>query len=50
VIAIDELVEMWTRKGAAHDDDLSWWREAMANLRPTLDDDAIAEDGEEKRI
>jgi hypothetical protein len=47
LVPIDELVETWAR---AHDDsDLSWWREACANLRPTPEDDKILDDEEEKR-
>jgi hypothetical protein len=44
MIPIDELIEMWIR---AHD--LSWWREALANLRPTDEDNAILEDEEPTR-
>jgi hypothetical protein len=33
----------------AHDGLDDWWREAMANLRPTPEDDAPLEGGEEKR-
>lgn len=29
-------------------DDLSWWREAMAHLRPTPEDDAILNDEDEE--
>jgi hypothetical protein len=41
VIPIDELIEIWIRVHKevlatyAHDDDLSWWREACQCLRPT---------------
>ena len=32
MIEIDELVEIWVGvHKEAHDDDLSWWREALAN-------------------
>jgi hypothetical protein len=47
VIPIDELVEIWAR--VHEDDDLGWWREALANLRPTAEDNEILEDDEEKR-
>ena len=43
---IDELVEIWIK---AHDDDLSWWGPALANLRPTDEDNAILDDEDEKR-
>jgi hypothetical protein len=53
---IDELIEIWVRAHKevlatthAHDDDLSWWREALAKLRPTPEDDAILEAEEENR-
>jgi hypothetical protein len=52
MIPIDEVVETWikARKEAlaacAHDDDLGWWREAMAHLRPTPEDDAPTLDDE----
>ena len=50
MIPINEVVETWikARKEAlaacAHDDDLGWWREATANLRPTPEDDETLED------
>jgi hypothetical protein len=49
LIPLDELVEIWVK---AHEealamcagDDLSWWGPALANLRPTDEDNAILED------
>jgi hypothetical protein len=43
LIPIDELIEAWIHK------DLSWWREACQYLRPTPEDNATAEDEDEKR-
>jgi hypothetical protein len=57
MISIDELIEIWVR---VHQEaqakyerferecnaDLSWWREAMAHLRPTPEDDAPTLDDE----
>ena len=57
LIPIEELTEVWVRvhkKALAEASrppsrsDLSWWREACANLRPTPEDDQILEDEEEK--
>ena len=54
MIQIDELIETWVRvhkealATCAHDDDLSWWRVALANLRPTPEDNAILEDEDEE--
>jgi hypothetical protein len=48
VIPIDELVEIWIKAHKeAHDDDLSWWGPALANFRPTAEDDAILDDEDE---
>jgi hypothetical protein len=50
LISIDELVETWARAhkealaACAQDDDLSWWREALASLRPLPEDNKIIED------
>lgn len=47
LIPIDEVIEMWVRVHkdlAVQDSDLNWWREAMAHLRPTPEDDATLED------
>ena len=42
MIEIDELVEIWVRvHKEAHDDDLSWWREACQYLRPPPEDNEI---------
>ena len=49
MIPIDELVETWIKAHKeAHDDDLSWWGPALANLRPTDEDNAILEDDQEE--
>jgi hypothetical protein len=53
LIPFDELVEIWVRaheevRAACADDDLGWWREAMANLRPTLDEDATTAEDEDE--
>jgi hypothetical protein len=55
LIPLDELIEIWVRAHkealatSAHDDDqLGWWREALANLRPTPEDDAIVDDEEDR--
>jgi hypothetical protein len=42
MIPIDELIEIWARVKDAHDDDLSWWREACQCLRPTAEDNEIS--------
>ena len=48
LIPIDELVEMWIRVHkeilAVQDSDFGWWREALAHLRPTPEDDATLND------
>jgi hypothetical protein len=57
LIPLDQLVEIWAKAHeealamCAQDDDLGWWREAMANLRPTDEHNEIleAEDEDEKR-
>ena len=46
MIPIDELIEIWVeaRKEVlatyAHDDDLSWWREACQYLHPAAESSA----------
>ena len=44
MIDIDRLIEIWVEEARkkALDDDLSWWRGALANLRP--DDESSGND------
>ena len=48
LIPIEELTERWSKasRKEAHDDLDDWWREAMAHLRPTPEDDAPTLDDE----